>query len=52
MTDSVCPIQKESSTYIENIFPFTDGSKGPAVIRLDIEDRGSYVFIEALGMDN
>lgn len=46
--DSVCPVEKEGSNYIENISPYVASSRSEAIFKLDLEDRGSYVFSDDL----
>ena len=50
--DSVCPVEKQGINYIENITPFTAGSRESVIYKLDLTDRGSYIFSESLDADD
>ena len=49
---SVCWVKQEGINYIENFEPFVATDADCPIIRLDITDRGSYIFSENLNEEN
>ena len=50
--DSICTVRKEGVNYIENVSPFVAKGMNSVIFKVDIVDRGSYVFSKGLSRRN
>lgn len=50
--DSLCLVEAEAGTYIENVSPFIVKKNRTAIFRVDLIDKGAYVFSDKLKKSN